>query len=175
MCEALIFEMFRNWNDTPSWEEQFSGTESVARLTDGLVKIAPETGAYLNEVSRLFHPIDSRQFLTHITVGRSIRSKLETKLLWKELREITRDQEYLGSWSDVVWDYCRWRRPLGDCGGWTTLPCGRVDIILSAILLLDHFIAEMIHISVFFPFVVVTSLPSCLASFVIVLSISVTQ
>jgi len=56
MCEALIFEMFRNWNDTPSWEEQFSGTESVARLTDGLVKIAPETGAYLNEVSRLFHP-----------------------------------------------------------------------------------------------------------------------
>ena len=55
------------------------------------------------------------------------------------------------------------------------MPCGRVDIILSAILLLDHFIAEMIHISVFFPFVVVTSLPSCLASFVIVLSISVTQ
>ena len=56
MRETLIYEMFRNWNDTLSWEEQFSGTESVARLTDRLVQIAPETGAYLNEVSQLFHP-----------------------------------------------------------------------------------------------------------------------
>jgi len=55
MCEALIFGMFRNWNDTLSWEEQFAGTKSVAHLTDRLVEIAPETGAYLNEVSQLFY------------------------------------------------------------------------------------------------------------------------
>ena len=53
MHEALIFEMSRNWNDTANWEEQLAGTKSVTRLTDRLVEIAPETGAYLNEVSRL--------------------------------------------------------------------------------------------------------------------------
>ena len=54
MFEVLILKLFRHWNDTASWEEQFAGTKSLTRLTDRLAKIAPETGAYLNEVSRLF-------------------------------------------------------------------------------------------------------------------------
>lgn len=41
----------RNWNDTASWDEQFGGTRLVTSLANRLAKIAPETGAYLNEVS----------------------------------------------------------------------------------------------------------------------------
>lgn len=41
----------RHWNDTASWDEQFAGTRLVTSLTGRLAEIAPETGAYLNEVS----------------------------------------------------------------------------------------------------------------------------
>ncbi len=41
----------RNWNDTASWDEQFSGTRTVTALASRLAEIAPETGAYLNEVN----------------------------------------------------------------------------------------------------------------------------
>lgn len=40
----------RHWNDTASWEEQFEETRLLTSLTERLVKLAPETGAYLNEV-----------------------------------------------------------------------------------------------------------------------------
>ncbi|KAJ3567861.1 hypothetical protein NP233_g6095 [Leucocoprinus birnbaumii] len=46
------------WNDTASWEDQFAGTRSVTSLTSRLAKIAPETGAYLNEASYSADPFN---------------------------------------------------------------------------------------------------------------------
>ncbi|KAF5353302.1 hypothetical protein D9756_007946 [Leucocoprinus leucothites] len=50
-----------HWNDTASWEEQFSWTRSVTSLTSRLAKIAPETGAYLNEADP-FNPNWKRDY-----------------------------------------------------------------------------------------------------------------
>jgi len=50
-----------NWNDTASWDQQFAGTRSVTTLTNRLAKIAPETGAYLNEADA-FDPNWKRNF-----------------------------------------------------------------------------------------------------------------
>ncbi|KAF5359419.1 hypothetical protein D9756_003300 [Leucocoprinus leucothites] len=65
-----------HWNDTASWEEQFSGTRSVTSLTSRLAEIAPETGAYLNEADP-FNPNWKQDYY-----GKNYDRLLSIKNIW---------------------------------------------------------------------------------------------
>lgn len=91
----MHFLVTRGWDNSVAYPQvAYAVDDATERVGGALRSLAPESGAYINEVSiRKSHPVVKtwRHLLT--ATGRRPRARLAKDLLGSQLRQAPRDQE----------------------------------------------------------------------------------